>query len=109
MPLEIQVCDGCGHAVFPSRLACSRCGSTSWRSELAEQGAVEHVTVVRRSPVIDAADLPVRLGLVRTDVGPVVIARIDERTEAGHRVRMSSSGNAVVAHRIRRSSTAAGS
>jgi uncharacterized OB-fold protein len=62
-----------------------------------EHGAVEHVTVVRRSPVIDADGAPVRLALVRTDVGPVIIVRVDQYAEPGDRVRLSARGNALIA------------
>ena len=97
MTIELPVCEVCDRAAFPPRIACPHCGSRAWRTTIEEHGAVEHVTVVRRSPVIDADGALVRLALVRTDVGPVVIVRVDQYTEPGDRVQLSANGNALIA------------
>jgi len=95
--LEIPVCAACGHAVFPPRLACSRCGARSWRTEPVPAGVVEHVTVVRRSPLVDLDGAPLWLGLIRTILGPAVIARVEPEAAPGDRVELRGDGNAVIA------------
>jgi uncharacterized OB-fold protein len=97
MAIDLPVCESCDHAVFPPRLACPHCGSRAWRTTAAEYGALQHVTVVRRSPVVSASGAPVWLGLVRTDVGPVLIVRVDENAEPGDRVQLSANGSALIA------------
>jgi uncharacterized OB-fold protein len=84
-PLRVFVCEACGEAVFPSRALCPRCGENRWREEVAAGGVVEQATEHRR----------VGIASVRTDLGPVVIAR--SRAAAGTRVRMEMDGGAPVA------------
>lgn len=63
---EICVCRACGHAFFPPRALCSRCGeSAPHRTATAGIGVVEQIT--------DTADATV--ASVRLEQGPVVIAR----------------------------------
>jgi uncharacterized OB-fold protein len=95
--LQIQVCIACGRAAFPARLACPGCHASEWRLEAAAAGTIEHVTTVRRSAVIADDELPVRLALVRTDLGARVIARLDKHASAGQRVELTADGNAVTA------------
>ncbi len=97
MALAIPVCETCGHASFPPRLACPRCHGSAWRQGSAAGGVIEHVTVVRRSAVIDTAAGAPRIGLVRTDLGPLVLARLDAHGQPGSRVELSSEGRAVLA------------
>jgi uncharacterized OB-fold protein len=97
--LEIPVCSRCGHAVFPPRVACSRCGSTDWGASTVEGGRVDLATVVRRSPALAASGgEPIHLALVRTDLGPAVIARLRAPAEPGAAVTLSTQDGAVVAH-----------
>jgi uncharacterized OB-fold protein len=100
MALELPACAGCGYVVFPPRIACSRCRSQKWHPVLAERGEVEYVTTVRRSPIIDSAVGPVHLGLIRTEVGPFVIARIRDDLARGETVALSARGNTVFAARV---------
>jgi uncharacterized OB-fold protein len=93
--LRIQVCTACGRAAFPPRLACPRCHESEWHLEAALVGTIEHVTAVRRSAVLADDELPVWLALVRTDLGPQVIARLDGAASAGQRVELAADGNAV--------------
>jgi uncharacterized OB-fold protein len=96
--LEVSVCARCAHAVFPPRLACSRCHATEWEQRVAGAGHVELVTVVRRSPVLAASGGdPIHLALVRTDLGPTVIARLQEPAAPGAAVALSAREGAVLA------------
>ena len=64
-PLIISVCEACREALFPARALCTKCGGNLFRQEPAERGWVEAATEHRG----------VTLASVRTDIGPVVIAR----------------------------------
>jgi uncharacterized OB-fold protein len=99
--LEIHVCTVCGQAVFPPRLACPRCHGVAWRTDHADAGTIEHVTAVRRSPVVPEGGAPIRLALVKTDLGPRVIARLDVDAAPGTRVELASHDGAVSARPVR--------
>jgi uncharacterized OB-fold protein len=70
-PLRVWRCDGCGEVRFPRPALCGRCGSRAFTAQEARDGVLEQATE-QRGP--DGASL--RLGTVRTDAGPVVIARL---------------------------------
>lgn len=67
MSFTIPVCAACRRATFPLRALCPLCGGTEWTSVESESGTVEEVT--ERNGV--------RIASVRTDLGPVVIARTE--------------------------------
>ena len=97
--LEIAACAACGHRVFPPRLACPVCYAREWRLEPAGAGTVTEVTTVRRSPALGPGDRPVELALVRTDAGPLVIARLEQGPlEPGARVALTLHEGRVSAH-----------
>jgi uncharacterized protein len=74
--VPVSVCSACGHAVFPARLLCPRCGGSGWASREVAEGVVEDATVVRRAAGGPFA-APVQLGAVRVAGGPVVLARME--------------------------------
>lgn len=78
--LEIQRCERCGTSVFPDRLWCPGCGVAELRHVASGPGRVEQETELRRT-----AD-PIRLGTVRLDAGPMVIARLSRHARAGTEV-----------------------
>ena len=80
--LQIQRCERCETSMFPDRLWCPGCGAGPLQHVPAGLGHVEEETTLRRS-----AD-PVRLGTVRLDSGPLVIARLATGTGAGTQVRL---------------------
>lgn len=86
--LTVDVCVACGHAVFPARALCPRCGSRDWRAEPAGPAVVEEVTAHRRGGTIAS---------VRTQRGPVVIARAPDGTVAGAEVSLTLDGGVPVA------------
>lgn len=85
--LAIQRCNACGEAVFPARYRCPRCGAAHWTSEPAEGGAVEESTVVRHRVGAQGTG-DVYLASVRTQAGPVVIARSDTALREGEAVAL---------------------
>jgi uncharacterized OB-fold protein len=80
--LQVQRCQRCGTSVFPDRLWCPGCGAGELRHVEAGPGRVEEETTLRRSAE------PVRLGTVRLDSGPLIIARLADRSGAGTQVRL---------------------
>jgi uncharacterized protein len=95
--VPIWVCSACGHAVFPSRLLCSRCSGADWREETVEHGVVEQAT---EASFRTGAELVTRrLASVRTDAGPIVIARLLDDAEPGAAVALTLSDGAVTARR----------
>jgi len=85
----VTVCAACGEAVFPPRALCPSCGGREWRTVEAGAGTVEETT--ERDGV--------RIASVRTDVGPIVVARATAGYAAGDVVRLESEGGVPVAGR----------
>ena len=86
-PLVIERCATCEQATYPRRLACPVCGASTWTSEVAEGGVVEQVTIVRKASTLIAS--------VRTDAGPMLVARVTVDVQAGARVVLQHRGQAL--------------
>ncbi len=86
--LQIQSCERCGTNAFPDRLWCPGCGAAELRHAPAGPGNVEQETGLRRPPPKAPQDEPVRLGTVRLQAGPLVIARLSRDARAGAHVRL---------------------
>lgn len=87
----LPVCDDCGTVQYPIREVCKRCLSErlSW-SALKPQGVLLACTRLHRS--MDerfAPRLPLEIGSVKLDAGPVVIALLDGQCEVGRPVLLS--------------------
>jgi uncharacterized OB-fold protein len=77
--LTVYACTACDHVVFPRRLACPHCGGSEFIERVAEEGVLEEATASRAG---------VAIGSIRTDAGPVVLARLLAELEPGARVRL---------------------
>jgi uncharacterized protein len=99
--LPISVCSNCGHAVFPHRLLCPRCGGAEWRNEEVGSGDVEEVTILRRAPG-GPITVPVPLGTVRLESGVVVVARLEGALEPGDPARLEYRDGVPVARQAPR-------
>jgi len=92
-PFAVPVCVVCGHALWPPRPVCPRCGATEFEQRDASEGILEQAT--RHDGVA--------LASVRCSAGPVVIARLaGEHSRAGAAVELRlqdapGSGRRVVA------------
>ena len=86
MSLTVFVCESCGRAVFPHRFLCPDCGGGEWREEPVETGSLEA-----------AAEREVRVGAVRTPLGPLVIARVETAAEPGSEVSLDQDGSTPIA------------
>jgi len=91
--LELQVCRDCGTVQYPPREACRVCLSQrlDWR---AQDGGGELVsdTLLRHSNELFYRErMPWRLGLVKLDCGPVIVAHLHaDCAPAPARVRVSA-------------------
>jgi uncharacterized OB-fold protein len=83
---SVTACTACGEAVFPPRALCPSCGGRDWRSVEAADGTVEQMT--ERGGVAIAS--------VRTDAGPVVVARAAASCAPGDVVRLEADGGVPV-------------
>lgn len=81
----LVVCAACARSAFPAPAWCAGCGGGHWREEELGAGTVEETTFVRRAPG-RTLQHAVRLGSVRLDVGPVVVARLLPGAASGARV-----------------------
>jgi len=89
--VRVQVCSDCGEAVFPARALCPRCGSRDHHVVLAMVGVAEQVTTHRNGGAIAS---------VRSDLGPIVIARAEDGVAAGAHVELDMDGGAPVARAL---------
>ncbi len=92
--VSIWVCELCGHAVFPRLLLCPLCGSDRWHEQPAARGVLEQATLVHPSE-----ESGTRVGSVRTEAGPVVIARLLGDAEPGTVVTLWREAGVVAARR----------
>ena len=86
MSLKVFVCETCGRAVFPQRFVCPDCDGREWREEPVEIGTLEAT-----------AEREVRVGAVRTPLGPLVVARVESAAESGSNVSLDQDGSTPIA------------
>ena len=100
---ELQQCRACGTVQYPPREACQKCLSVelAWRPQ--PQGAeLLSATVLHHSNDLFFRErLPWRLGLVRLDCGPIVVAHLHARVAPAQsrvevQVKLDRAGQAVM-------------
>lgn len=91
--LALQRCLACGTMQYPPRELCAAClaDSLDWSVTESEEGEVLADTTLHHShePAFREA-LPMRIGLVRLDVGPAVVCFLDAGCAAGTRVQITA-------------------
>jgi hypothetical protein len=80
-PLVLPACQACGHAIWPPRPVCPRCAGTVFEPHPPGDSVIEETT----------SNGEVRLASVRTDAGPVVIARLAAEARPGATVELERS------------------
>jgi len=98
---ELQQCKDCGIVQYPPREACQSCLSTKvfWKLQ-PDGGELLARTVLHHSNDLFFRErLPWRLGLVKLDCGPTVVAHLHEAADRKVRVRamLDRAGQAVLA------------
>lgn len=88
---RLQTCAECGTVAYPPRDACPACLSVDLPfADIPEGGTVIAETTVRVSPELYFRQrLPWRVGTVKLDAGPVVVAHLHGDVAAPGRVRMA--------------------
>ncbi|MEX6507853.1 SDR family NAD(P)-dependent oxidoreductase [Jiella sp. M17.18] len=108
----LQVCDECGTVAYPPRDACGKCLSPHLRFQpVADGGEVIAETVIRTSTDLYFRErTPWRVGMVKMDCGPSIVAHLHGDVAVPGRCRMvaklDKGGNAVLVARPERWSEA---
>lgn len=76
--LELQVCRDCGTVQYPPREACRACLSQrlDWKPQSGGGELMSQSTLHHSNEVFYRERMPWRLGVVRLDCGPVVVAHL---------------------------------
>jgi uncharacterized OB-fold protein len=96
--LALQCCVMCGTVQYPPRELCSACLADrfEWRTIEAEGGEVLASTALHHShEVAFRGLLPLRVGLVRLDSGPIVVCFCSEEFVSGTRVVIAARNDAA--------------
>ena len=100
---ELQQCRDCSAVQYPPREACHRCLSISlpWRSQPGDGELLSDTVLHHSNDLFFRERLPWRLGLVRLDCGPAVVAHLHgsiEKPPTRVRVRamLDRAGQAVL-------------
>jgi NAD(P)-dependent dehydrogenase (short-subunit alcohol dehydrogenase family)/uncharacterized OB-fold protein len=98
---ELQVCQACAAVQYPPREACHRCLSPKlkWRPQTGEGTLLADTRLHHSNDLFFRERLPWRLGLVKLDCGPTVVAHLHEAVEKKVKVRamLDRAGQAVLA------------
>lgn len=88
---ELQVCADCGAVQYPPREACHRCLSLAlrWQPQSGDGELISETMLHHSHDLYFRDHLPWRLGMVRLDVGPTIIAHLQAgAARAPYRVRV---------------------
>ncbi|MGH8692464.1 MAG: SDR family NAD(P)-dependent oxidoreductase [Burkholderiales bacterium] len=98
---ELQQCRDCGSVQYPPREACQKCLSVDlvWRAQRPEGDLLAQTILHHSNDLFFRERLPWRLGLVKLDCGPTVVAHLHASAEQRVRVRamLDRAGQAVLA------------
>jgi len=75
---ELQVCRVCNNVQYPPREACHRCLSLllDWKLQSGEGELISETTLAHSNDEFFRERLPWRLGMIRLDCGPTVVAHL---------------------------------
>ena len=75
---ELQVCRDCGAVQYPPREACHRCLSLrlDWKPQSGDGELISETTLFHSHDVFFRERLPWRLGMIRLDCGPSIVAHL---------------------------------
>ena len=101
--IALQRCSACGAVQYPPREMCSRClcDRLGWQVAAVVSGSLLSRTVLHHSNAARfRSRLPMRIGLVRQDAGPVVVCFLNadlQPDETVHlRARLDETGHPVL-------------
>ncbi|HVC02523.1 MAG TPA: SDR family NAD(P)-dependent oxidoreductase [Steroidobacteraceae bacterium] len=100
---ELQVCTACGAVQYPSREACHRCLGIelAWRAQDGRGELIAETTIHHSHDPYFRERLPWRIGLVRLDAGPSLVAHLPSACPAAPSrvvvaVRLDRAGRGVL-------------
>jgi NAD(P)-dependent dehydrogenase (short-subunit alcohol dehydrogenase family)/uncharacterized OB-fold protein len=98
---ELQQCRDCATVQYPPRESCQQCLSVNlaWREQATGGQLLEQTVLHHSNDLFFRERLPWRLGLVKLDCGPTVVAHLHESVAQRVRVRamLDRAGQAVIA------------
>jgi len=98
---ELQQCRDCGMVQYPPREACQSCLSVNllWKVQKPDGELLAETVLHHSNDLFFRERLPWRLGLIKLDCGPTVVAHLHEAVEQRVRVRamLDRAGQAVIA------------
>ena len=98
---ELQQCKDCGTVQYPPREACQKCLSTRllWKTQDGKGELLAQTNLHHSNDLFFRERLPWRLGLVKLDCGPTVVAHLHEaaKTKVVIRAMLDRAGQAVLA------------
>jgi len=97
--IRLQHCSACGTAQYPPREFCAACLSDclTWDTAEALPGRVLARTILHHSnEEAMRARLPLTVGLVQFDAGPVAVCLLSTTAEPGDVVRVRLNGDALL-------------
>ncbi|HWV91303.1 MAG TPA: zinc ribbon domain-containing protein, partial [Burkholderiales bacterium] len=98
---ELQQCRDCGMVQYPPREACQSCLSINltWKNQQPGGELLAQTVLHHSNDLFFRERLPWRLGLIKLDCGPTVVAHLHESVK--HRVQVRAAldraGQAVIA------------
>jgi uncharacterized OB-fold protein len=95
--LGLQRCTACGHVQYPPRACCESCLSDALYQDVrgAVEGALLARTVLHHSQEARfRPHLPLGVGLVKLDAGPIVLCFVPQPHAIGARVTVRASADA---------------
>jgi NAD(P)-dependent dehydrogenase (short-subunit alcohol dehydrogenase family)/uncharacterized OB-fold protein len=98
---ELQQCKDCGTVQYPPREACQKCLSPRlpWKGQRSGGDLISETKLHHSNDLFFRERLPWRLGLVKLDVGPTVVAHLHEsvKDRVSVRAMLDRAGQAVLA------------
>jgi NAD(P)-dependent dehydrogenase (short-subunit alcohol dehydrogenase family)/uncharacterized OB-fold protein len=98
---ELQQCRECGTVQYPPREACQRCLSVklSWKPQADGGELISETKLHHSNDLFFRERLPWRLGLVKLDCGPTVVAHLHDaaKKRVAIRAMLDRAGQAVLA------------
>ncbi len=97
---ELQQCRECGMVQYPPRESCQKCLSVllDWKSQSPDGELLAETVLHHSNDLFFRERLPWRLGLVKLDCGPAVVAHLHDSAKQRVRVRamLDRAGQAVI-------------
>jgi NAD(P)-dependent dehydrogenase (short-subunit alcohol dehydrogenase family)/uncharacterized OB-fold protein len=98
---ELQQCRDCGTVQYPPREACQKCLSVDldWREQPAGGELLARTVLHHSNDLFFRERLPWRLGLVKLDAGPTLVAHLHEKAVQRVHIKamLDRAGQAVIA------------